>query len=131
MSGCIRVSDPLVDELIEFHADAPGVARGYALAQCTACDAYTAGAESYVEDWARDHVDSRHRGGRHTAWLRAHEPLVCDTSDRGGRHRALRNHAFVQHRDDDRFGCGRPEDDEPTVRCGYYRHHHPTMAAAR
>lgn len=45
-----------------------------------------------------------------------------------GRHRAIRQHVFVQHRGDDRNGCGRPEPDEPHVRCGYYRMHHPTMA---
>lgn len=44
-----------------------------------------------------------------------------------GRHRAIRQHAFVQHRGDDKHGCGRFEDD---VRCGYYREHHPTMLAA-
>lgn len=79
MSGCIVVSDPLVDELIEFHADAPG----HVTAQCTACDAYTTGGESNVEDWAHAHIDSAHRGGRHTAWLRKHEPLVLDQTGPG------------------------------------------------
>lgn len=44
------------------------------------------------------------------------------------RHRAARDHAFVQHRGNDRWGCGRAEPDEPDVRCGFYRRHHPTMA---
>lgn len=63
--------------------------------------------------------------------------------DRGqpaeGRHRAIRQHAFVQHRGDDKHGCGRWEDDYDNevyeghpraARCGYYREHHPTMLAA-
>lgn len=45
-----------------------------------------------------------------------------------GRHRAIRNHAFVQRWGDDKYGCGRPEDDEPHVICGYYRDKHLTMA---
>lgn len=44
-----------------------------------------------------------------------------------GRHRAIRQHAFVPHPRGENFGCNRPEDDDPDCRCGYYRHHHPTM----
>ncbi|MDO3110057.1 hypothetical protein [Mycobacteroides abscessus] len=46
-----------------------------------------------------------------------------------GRHRAIREHAFVQHRGDDKYGCARLEDDDPNVRCGYYRRHHPAMGS--
>lgn len=47
-----------------------------------------------------------------------------------GRHRAIRQHAFVPHPRGEEFGCNRSEDDEPDIRCGYYRRHHPTMLAA-
>lgn len=43
------------------------------------------------------------------------------------RHRAVREHAFVQRCGDDKHGCGRPEDEDPDVICGFYREFHPTM----
>ena len=92
MSGCIVVSDPLVDTLIEFDADAPGVARGFVLAQCTRCDADTAGNESNVEAWAYAHVET-HRHGRHTAFLSEHQPLILDAYFYEGRHR--RTHSDI------------------------------------
>lgn len=65
---------------------------------------------------------------------------MVDQRKRGeGRHRAIRQHAFVQHRGDDKHGCGylEPPDidgylgaDTDVVRCGYYREHHPTMMVA-
>lgn len=45
-----------------------------------------------------------------------------------GKHRAIRQHAFVPHWRGEEFGCDRAEDGEPDVRCGYYRKNHPTMA---
>lgn len=50
-----------------------------------------------------------------------------------GRHRAIRQHPFVQHRGDDRWGCGLNEGDvdgDAPIRCGFYRQHHPTMVGA-
>lgn len=46
-----------------------------------------------------------------------------------GRHRAICQHPFVPHPRGEDFGCNRPEDHEPDVRCGYYRRHHATMLA--
>ncbi|MEW5810299.1 MAG: hypothetical protein AB1925_12680 [Actinomycetota bacterium] len=76
----------LVDELVSFDYNAPGVASGWVYAQCEVCDAHTAGTEATVEDWARRHVESRHTGGRHTHWIRPHEPLVLDPGDHIARH---------------------------------------------
>ncbi|AXN43436.1 hypothetical protein MM1218R_01488 [Mycobacterium marinum] len=53
-----------------------------------------------------------------------------------GKHRSIRQHAFLQWRGDDENGCGRWEDEHGNQvdqghprasRCGYYRKHHPTM----
>ena len=64
--------------------------------------------------------------GRH-----ANGCVIVDWRERPpGRHRAICEHAFVPHPRGDEFGCNRSEDDEPEVRCGYYRQHHPTMLTA-
>lgn len=59
--------------------------------------------------------------------------VIVDWRERSpGRHRAIRQHVFVQHRGDDKHGCGLMEDDcglGLPIRCGYYRKHHPTMLA--
>ena len=121
------MSDTLVDELVSFDHNAPGVAPGWVYAQCEVCDAYTAGPEESVQRWAEAHVESRHRHGRHTNLISPHEALVLDPGDRGGRHRAIRQHAYVQHRGRDCWGCGLKEDGD---RCRFYRRYHPTMAGA-
>lgn len=59
---------------------------------------------------------------------RMHDQWRRDERPRPGKHRAIRAHAFVQWLGRDDLGCGFM--DETTVRCGYYRKHHPTMLAA-
>jgi hypothetical protein len=46
-----------------------------------------------------------------------------------GRHRSIRQHAFVLYRNDANLGCGHDvtPDDEDYIRCGYGRTAHPTM----
>jgi len=72
--------------------------------------------------------------GRHSDWWLDHNtpggPIhmrLDRLPGREGKHRAIRNHTFVQRHGDDKWGCGKPEPDELDVICGYYREHHPTM----
>lgn len=58
---------------------------------------------------------------------------VLDPGDYQGRHRAICQHPFVPYRGDETRGCGAPDGPdglEDAVRCGFYRHHHPTMQEA-
>jgi hypothetical protein len=85
-------------------------------------------------------IDARDQFGRHARLglsVRANGdrwwPMERDPGEHQGRHRAICSHPFIPHRGADHLGCGAPDGPEGlehTVRCGFYRRHHPTMLEA-
>ena len=61
MSGCIIVTDDLVDSLIHFTEECGARSPGWFCAECETCGVTTTGTENTVEDWAYEHVFEEHR----------------------------------------------------------------------